>query len=94
MCAKLLQLCLTLCNPKDCRLPVSLYGILQTRKLEWVAMPSSRGSSSGESRYQTHLKSPALANRFLITSTTIFTHRKHSKRMDTHFADTEQWMVN
>ena len=44
--AKLLQLCLPLCDPMDCSLPVySIHGILQTRILEWVAMPSSRGSS-------------------------------------------------
>ena len=44
--AKSLQLCLTLCNPMDCSpsgSPVS--EILQARILEWVALPSSRGSS-------------------------------------------------
>ena len=46
MHAKLLQSCLTLCGPMDCSLPgSSVHGILQTRILEWVAMPSSRGSS-------------------------------------------------
>ena len=36
----------TLCNPIDCSLPgSSVHGILQARILEWVAMPSSRGSS-------------------------------------------------
>ena len=46
MCAKSLQLCLTLCNPMDCSpLNSSVHGILQARILEWVAMPSSRGSS-------------------------------------------------
>ena len=41
-----LQSCLTLCNPIDCRpLGSSVHGILQARILEWVAMPSSRGSS-------------------------------------------------
>ena len=46
MHAKSLQLCLTLCNPMDCSPPgSSVLGILQTRILEWVAMPSSRGSS-------------------------------------------------
>ena len=36
----------TLCNPMDCNLPgFSVHGILQARILEWVAMPSSRGSS-------------------------------------------------
>ena len=46
MCAKLLQPCLTLWNPMDCSLTgSSVHGILQARILEWVAMPSSRGSS-------------------------------------------------
>ena len=43
---KLLQLSLTLCDPMDCNLPgSSVYGILQVRVLEWVAVSSSRGSS-------------------------------------------------
>ena len=43
---KLLQSCLTLCDPMDCTLPdSSVHGILQARILEWIAMPSSRGSS-------------------------------------------------
>ena len=46
MHAKLLQSCLTLCNPMDCSLPgSSVHGILQARILEWVVMPFSRGSS-------------------------------------------------
>ena len=46
MCAKSLQLCSTLCNPTDCSPPgSSVHGILQARTLEWVAMPSFRGSS-------------------------------------------------
>ena len=41
-----LQSCLTLCDPMDCNPPASsVHGILQARILEWVAMPSSRGSS-------------------------------------------------
>ena len=43
MYAKLLQLCLTLSGPKN--YSSSVHGILQARTLEWVAMPSSRGSS-------------------------------------------------
>ena len=44
--AKLLQSCLTLCDPMDYSPPVSsVHGILQARLLEWVPMPSSRGSS-------------------------------------------------
>ena len=38
--------CLTLCDPTDCSPPgSSVHGILQARTLEWVAMPSSGGSS-------------------------------------------------
>ena len=44
LCAKLLQLFLTLCNPMEYRLPDSVHGILQARILERAAMPSSRGS--------------------------------------------------
>ena len=44
--AKSLQSCLTLCDPMNCSPPgSSIHGILQARILEWVAMPSSRGSS-------------------------------------------------
>ena len=40
------QSCPTLCNPMDCSPPgFSVHGILQARILEWLAMPSSRGSS-------------------------------------------------
>ena len=40
------QPCLTLCNPMDDSLPdSSVHGILQARIQEWVAIPSSRGSS-------------------------------------------------
>ena len=43
--AKLLLLCLILCDPMDCNSPCSsVRGILQARILEWVAMPFSRGS--------------------------------------------------
>ena len=41
-----LQSCPTLCNPMDCSPPgSSVHGILQARRLEWVAMLFSRGSS-------------------------------------------------
>ena len=43
--AKLLQLCPTLCDPKDCSPPgSSVHGILQARILQWVAISFSRGS--------------------------------------------------
>ena len=45
VCAKSLQFCLTPCAPMDCSLPCpSVYGILQARVLEWVAISFSRGS--------------------------------------------------
>ena len=54
---KLPQSCLTLCNPMGQSPPSSsVYGILQARILEWVALPSSRASS--QLRDQT--ASPAL----------------------------------
>ena len=41
VCAKLLKLYLTLCNPTDCSPPgSSVHGILQARILEWVAISS------------------------------------------------------
>ena len=46
MHAQSLQSCLTLCDSMDCSPPCScVHGILQARILQWVAMPSSRGSS-------------------------------------------------
>ena len=44
--SEVVQSCPTLCDPMDCSLPRSLaHGLLQARILEWVATPSSRGSS-------------------------------------------------
>ena len=56
-----------LCDPMDCSLPgSSVHGILQARILEWVAMPSSRGSF--QTRDQTHVSCVSwIAGRFFIT---------------------------
>jgi len=44
--SKSLHSCPSLCNPLDCSPPgSSVHGILQARILEWVTMPSSKGSS-------------------------------------------------
>ena len=44
--AELFQSYPILCNPMDCNSPdSSVHGSLQARILEWVAMPSSQGSS-------------------------------------------------
>ena len=50
VCSCMLQSCLTLCNPMD-RGPrwAPVHGSLQAR-MEWVAMPSSRGSSQPRDR--------------------------------------------
>ena len=68
MHAQSLQSCSTLCEPIDCGPPGScVHGILQVRILEWVAMPSSRGSS--QPRNQTCIsRLLALAGGFFTTS--------------------------
>ena len=43
---KVAQLCLILCDPMD----YIVHGILQTRILEWVSFPFSRGSSQPRNR--------------------------------------------
>ena len=71
MHAKLLQSCPTLYDPMDCSLPGSaVHGILQATTLEWVAMPSSRGSSRLVIELRS-LASPALAGEFFTMSTII-----------------------
>ena len=48
-----IQSCLTLCDSMDCSLPgSSVHRILQVRILEWVAMPSSGGSSQPRDQNQ------------------------------------------
>ena len=50
---KLLQQCPTLCNLLDCSPPgSSIRGILQARILQWVTVPSSRGSYQPRDRTQ------------------------------------------
>ena len=69
-CAKLLQSCPTLRNPMDHSPPgFSVHGILQAKMLEWVAMPSSRGSSNPGIESMS-LMYPALAGGFFTTSAT------------------------
>ena len=68
------QSCLTLCDPMNCSLPGSpVHGILQARILEWVAMASPLPRDlpdSGTELELVSLTAPALASRFLATSTT------------------------
>ena len=68
--AKTLQSCPTLCDPMDhCLWGSSVHGILQAKILEWVAMPSSRGSSDPRTE-SVSLMLPALAEGFFTTSIT------------------------
>ena len=65
VCAKSLQSCPTLRNPMDCSLPGS--SVLRdspSRILEWVARPSSRGSSWP--RNQTHVSSVSCTGRQIL----------------------------
>ena len=49
--SSVVQSCLTLCGPVDCSPPgSSIYGFLQARVLEWVAISFSRGSSRSRDR--------------------------------------------
>ena len=68
--AKLLQLCLTLCEPMDCSPPgPSVHGILQARILEWIAFPPP-GDLPDLGIEPMSLKSHALAGGFFTTSAT------------------------
>ena len=68
--AKSFQLCPTLYDSMDCSPAASsVHGILQARILEWVAMPSSRGSSDPETK-STSLTSPSLLGGFFTSSAT------------------------
>ena len=62
------HLCPTLCDATDCSPPgSSLHRILQARILEWVAMPSSRGSIPDPGIEPASLTSHALAGGFFMT---------------------------
>ena len=64
------RVCLIVSDPRDCSLPASsVHGILQTRILECIAVPFSRGSPPPRDPTSS-LGSPALVGRFLTTSTT------------------------
>ena len=66
------QLCLTLCNSRDCRPPgSSAHGILQRRILEWVAMPFHQGFSWPRNRTQVSY----YAGRFFMSYREVTGHR-------------------
>ena len=71
--AQSLSRTLTLCDPGDCSLPgSSVHGVPQAKRLEWVAVPSSRASSwprdqtwvpciAGSSLLLSHQRSPQVS---------------------------------
>ena len=70
LCAKLLQLCLTLCNCKACGpRGFSVHGILHARILKWVAISFSEDLPDPGIEPES-LISPALSGGFFTTSTT------------------------
>ena len=61
------QSCSTLCDPMDCSLPgFSVHEILQSRILEWEAIPFS-SDFPDPGMEPAYLTSPALAGRFVTT---------------------------
>ena len=67
-CVLVAQLCLVLYDPVDCIPPgSSVHGVLQARVLEWVVIPSSRGSSPP--RDQTRVS--YIAGKFFTTWVTL-----------------------
>ena len=66
---KLLQSCLTLCDPMDCSPPgSSVHGILQARILEWFAISFSKGSSQPRDRTCVSCLCLKLAGRFFTAT--------------------------
>ena len=82
--AKSLQSCLTLCDSMDCSPPgSSVHGILQARTLEWVAVPSSWGSSPPRDGTLVSYV-PASAGGFFTTSATWEAPVLLQRRSNTH----------
>ena len=66
VCVLSLQLYPTLCKPMNCSAPgSSAHGILQARILEWVDMPSFRGSSQPRDRTHVSCKVSCTGRRVL-----------------------------
>ena len=73
MHAKLLQLCSTLCNPRDCGPPgPSVHEILQARILEWVAIRLPRDFPKPQIEPMS-LMSPVLAGGFFTINEVLMT---------------------
>jgi len=69
------QLCLTRCDPMDCSPPgSSVHEIFQARILEWIAIPSSRGSSQTRDWTLPVLQADSLPSEPLLLLLSRFSH--------------------
>ena len=76
MSAQSLWSCVTLCDPKDCSPPgSSVHGILQAKILDWVAVPTSRGSYWPRNRTLVSCGS-CIAGIFFITEQPVKSHKR------------------
>ena len=73
------SLCLTLCDPMD----YTVQGILQARILEWVAFPSSRGTSQPRNRTQvSHIAGELFTNWAMREALVALRHVESSQTRD------------
>ena len=90
--AKLLQSSPTLWDPMDCSPPgSSVHGILQARVLDWVVMPSSRGSSWSRDGTCVFLLSLALAGGFFTSKP--LGNPEASCKSDLFLVDSRTWYM-
>ena len=84
------KLCLTLCNPMDYSLPgSSVHGIFQTRILEWVTIPNSRGSS--QLKDWTHVSCVSCNDRQILFHCTTWEALLNPKFIDTVHQQSTVW---
>ena len=93
--AKSLQLCLTLCKPMDCGPPgSSVHGDSPGKDMEWIFMPSSRGSC--QPRDQTYISYISWIGRWVLFHyCQLWSPRKHWDGTKKAFEGSEQgwWTI-
>ena len=87
-CVLVVQLYSTLCDPIDYSLPgSSVHGILQTRMLQWAAIPFSRGSSHpGIKPRSPSLQADSLPSKLLVFR--LWKNRIHRRLLEEHMFGT------
>ena len=76
--AKSLQSCLTLYDPMNPS-GSSVHGVLQVRILEWVAMPSSRGSSQSRDKIINNTRQTAIIFSLCVFFSLVHRNTKHPR---------------